>query len=104
MSKARGKKKKDEVPVIPKYNPEHLIDSLNGKIAEEQKDINTLMDKLTKKSLDLYNQEKIFKEEANSVSKILDNNTESKLIFICIIDFIHIIVTIFALYMIIYCK
>lgn len=76
MSKARGKKKKDEVPVIPKYNPEHLIDSLNGKIAEEQKDINTLMDKLTKKSLDLYNQEKIFKEEANSVSKILDNNTK----------------------------
>ena len=76
MSKARGKKKKDEVPVIPKYNPEHLIDSLNGKIAEEQKDINTIMDKLTKKSLDLYNQEKIFKEEANSVSKILDNNTK----------------------------
>ena len=76
MSKAKSKKKKDEVPVIPKYNPQNLIDSLNGKIEEEKKDINNLMDKLIVKKLDYYDKEKQLKEEAVSVSKILDEKTK----------------------------
>ncbi len=76
MSKAKGKKKKDEVPVIPKYNPQNLIDNLNGKIEEEKKDINDLMGKLTLKKLDINDKEKHFKEEAVSVSKILDEKTK----------------------------
>ena len=76
MSKAKSKKKKDEVPVIPKYNPQNLIDSLNGKIEEEKKDINNLMNKLTIKKLDYYDKEKQLKEEAVSVSKILDEKTK----------------------------
>ena len=76
MSKAKSRKKKDEVPVIPKYNPQNLIDSLNGKIEEEKKDINNLMNKLTIKKLDYYDKEKQLKEEAVSVSKILDEKTK----------------------------
>ena len=76
MSKAKSKKKKDEVPVILKYNPQNLIDNLNGKIEEEKKDINNLMNKLTKKKLDYYDKEKQLKEEALSVSKILDEKTK----------------------------
>ena len=76
MSKAKSKKKKDEVPVIPKYNPQNFIDSLNGKIEEEKKDINNLMNKLTIKKMDYYDKEKQLKEEAVSVSKILDEKTK----------------------------
>jgi hypothetical protein len=76
MSKAKSKKKKDEVPVIPKYNPQNLIDSLNGKIEEEKKDINNLMGKLTIKKLDYYEKEKLLNKEAVSVSKILDEKTK----------------------------
>jgi hypothetical protein len=76
MSKAKSKKKKDEVPVIPKYNPQNLIDNLNGKIEEEKKDINNLMNKLTIKKMDYYDKEKQLKEEAVSVSKILDEKTK----------------------------
>ena len=76
MSKAKGRKKKDEVPVIPKYNPQNLIDSLNGKIEEEQKDINNLMDKLTIKKMDYYDKEKKLKKEEVSLSKILDEKTK----------------------------
>ena len=76
MSKNKSKKKKDEVPVLPKYRAENLIDSLNGKIIEEEKTINTLMDDLTKKNLEYYNQAKKNDEELKSVSKILDNNSK----------------------------
>ena len=76
MSKAKGRKKKDEVPVIPKYNPQNLIDSLNGKIEEEQKDINNLMGKLTIKKMDYYDKEKKMKKEEVSLSKILDEKTK----------------------------
>ena len=76
MSKARGRKKKDEVPVIPKYSPQNLIDSLNGKIEEEQKDINNIMGKLTIKKIDYYDKEKKLKEEATSLSKIYDENAK----------------------------
>ena len=76
MSKAKSKKKKDEVPVIPKYNPQNLIDSLNGKIEEEQKDIDNLMGKLTIKKMDYYDKEKKLKKEEVSVSKILDEKTK----------------------------
>ena len=76
MSKAKGRKKKDEVPVIPKYNPQNLIDSLNGKIEEEQKDINNLMGKLTIKKMDYYDKEKKLKKEEVSLSKILDEKTK----------------------------
>lgn len=76
MSKAKGRKKKDEVPVIPKYNPQNLIDFLNGKIEEEQKDINNLMGKLTIKKMDYYDKEKKLKKEEVSLSKILDEKTK----------------------------
>ena len=76
MSKAKSRKKKDEVPVIPKYNPQNLIDSLNGKIEEEQKDIDNLMGKLTIKKMDYYDKEKKLKKEEVSVSKILDEKTK----------------------------
>ena len=76
MSKAKSKKKKDEVPVIPKYSPQNLIDSLNGKIEEEKKDINNIMGKLTLKKMDYYDKEKKLKEEEVSVSKILDEKTK----------------------------
>ena len=76
MSKNKSKKKKDEVPVLPKYRAENLIDSLNGKIIEEEKTINTLMDDLTKKNSEFYNQAKKNDEELKSVSKILDNNSK----------------------------
>ena len=49
MSKAKNKKKKDEVQEIPKYYPDHLVDALNVQIKEEDKDINNLMGQLTKK-------------------------------------------------------
>ena len=76
MSKAKSKKKKDEVPVIPKYKKQNLIDSLNGKIEEEQKDIDNLMGKLTIKKMDYYDKEKKLKKEEVSVSKILDEKTK----------------------------
>jgi hypothetical protein len=80
MSKNKSKKKKDEVPVIPKYRAENLIDSINGKIIEEKQSINKLMDKLYQKNLEYHNQEKKYEEEAKSVSKILDNNTKINLV------------------------
>ena len=62
MSKNKSKKKKDEAPVIPNYRPEKLIDSLKGKIIEEEQTINNLMDKLTQKNLEYYNKGKIYQE------------------------------------------
>ena len=76
MSKNKSKKKKDEPAVIPKYRPENLIDSLKGKIIEEEKNVMGLMDDLTKKNMDYYNQAKKNEEEVKSVSKILDDNTK----------------------------
>ena len=76
MSKNKSKKKKDEAPVIPNYRPEKLIDSLKGKIIEEEQTINNLMDKLTQKNLEYYNKAKIYQEEIKSVSKILDDNSK----------------------------
>ena len=58
MSKNKSKKKKDEAPVIPTYRAENLIDSLTGKIAEEEKNINKLMESLTEQKLDFYNHAK----------------------------------------------
>ena len=76
MSKAKSKKKKDEVQEIPKYYPEHLVNELNVQIKEDDKDINNLMGQLTKKKLDYYEQEKKYNEEAKSMNKVLDNNTK----------------------------
>ena len=76
MSKNKSKKKKDETPVIPVYRPENLIESLQGTIIEEEKNINNLMDTLTKKNLEYINQENKYREEAKSVTKILDDNTK----------------------------
>ena len=76
MSKNKSKKKKDEVPVIPKYRPENLIDSLKGQIIEEEKTINKLMDNLTQKNIDYSNLAKKNEEEIKSVSKILDNSSK----------------------------
>ena len=80
MSKNKSKKKKDEVPIIPKYRAENLIDSINGKIKEEEQSINKLMDNLYQKNIDYRNQEKKYQEEAESVSKILDDNTKINLV------------------------
>ena len=76
MSKNKSKKKKDENPVIPVYRPEILIESLQGTIIEEEKNINNLMDTLTKKNQEYINQEKKYLQEAKSVTKILDDNTK----------------------------
>ena len=76
MSKNKSKKKKDETPVILNYRPENLIDSLKGKIVEEEQTINKLMDKLTQKNIEYYNKQKIYQEEIKSVSKILDDNSK----------------------------
>lgn len=76
MSKNKSKKKKDEVPIIPKYRPENLIDSLNGQIIEENKKINTLMNNLTEINLGYLDQSKKNEQEIISVSKILDNNSK----------------------------
>ena len=58
MSKNKSKKKKDETPVIPVYRPENLIESLQGTIIEEEKNINNLMDTLTKKKFRIYKSRK----------------------------------------------
>ena len=76
MSKNKSKKKKDEVPIILNYRAENLIDSLNSKIIEEEKNINKLMENLTQKKLDFWNRAKKNEEEAKSVSKILDENSK----------------------------
>ena len=80
MSKNKSKKKKDEVPVIPKYRPENLIDSLKGQIIEEEKTINKLMDNLTQKNIDYSNLAKKNDQEAKAVSKLLDDNTKINVI------------------------
>ena len=76
MSKNKSKKKKDENPIIPVYRPEKLIESLQGTIIEEEKNINNLMDTLTKKNQEYINQEKKYLQEAKSVTKILDDNAK----------------------------
>jgi len=76
MSKAKSKKKKDEVQVIPKYSPDRLIDSLNLQIKEEDKDINSLMGQLSIKKVEYYDQEKKYKEEAKAMSQVLEDNTK----------------------------
>ena len=76
MSKNKSKKKKDEVAVPQKYRAVNLIDSLNGKIIEEEKKINKLMNNLTNKNLQYLEQSKRNNEEVKSVSKILDNNSK----------------------------
>ena len=77
MSKAKGKKKKDEVPEIKDYHPEKIVTSLNIKFKDEEKEIEDLIDKLTQKSRAYENQKKIYEEEAKSVSKILEENTKT---------------------------
>ena len=80
MSKNKGKKKKDEAPVLPKYRAENLIDELNGKMIEEEKNINKLMDTLTQKNLEYLKQSKKNNEEVISVSKLLDDNTKANIV------------------------
>ena len=75
MSKAKSKKKKDEVPVIPKYREENLINSLHGKIIEEEKNVQKLIDIMTQKHMGYLNQSKKYREEEKSVSKILDDSS-----------------------------
>jgi len=77
MSKAKGKKKKDEVPEIKDYYPEKIVTSLNIKFKDEEKEIEDLIDKLTQKNRAYENQKKIYEEEAKSVSKILEENTKT---------------------------
>ena len=77
MSKAKGKKKKDEVPEIKDYHPEKIVTSLNIKFKDEEKEIEDLIDKLTQKNRAYENQKKIYEEEAKSVSKILEENTRT---------------------------
>ena len=50
MSKNKGKKKKDEAPVIQDYHPEGMADNLNIKFREEEKGIEDLIDKLTQRN------------------------------------------------------
>ena len=80
MSKNKSKKKKDEAPPLPKYRAENLIDELNGKIIEEEKNINKLMDSLTLKNLEYLKQSKKNDQEAKAVSKLLDDNTKINVI------------------------
>ena len=77
MSKNKGKKKKEEAPVIQDYHPEEIVNSLNIQFKEEEKDIEDLIEKLTKKNRDFEIQAKKYKEEALSVSKILEKNTKT---------------------------
>ena len=77
MSKNKGKKKKEEAPVIQDYHPEEIVNSLNIKFQEEEKGIEDLIDKLTQKNRDFEIQAKKYKEEALSVSKILEENTKT---------------------------
>ena len=77
MSKNKGKKKKEEVPVLKDYHPEELATALNVKFKEEEKEIEDLIEKLTKKNRDYEMQKKLYKEEAESVSKILEENTRT---------------------------
>ena len=77
MSKNKGKKKKEEVPVLKDYHPEELVTALNVKFKEEEKEIEDLIEKLTKKNRDYEIQKKLYKEEAESVSKILEENTRT---------------------------
>jgi hypothetical protein len=77
MSKNKGKKKKEEVPVLKDYHPEELVSALNVKFKEEEKEIEDLIEKLTKKNRDYEMQKKLYKEEAESVSKILEENTRT---------------------------
>ena len=77
MSKAKGKKKKDEVPEIKDYHPEKIVTSLNIKFKDEEKEIEDLIDKLTQKNRVYEKQKKIYEEEAKSVSKILEENTKT---------------------------
>ena len=76
MSKNKGKKKKDEAPVIQDYHPEGLADNLNIKFREEEKGIEDLIDKLTQRNKEYEIQRKKYKEEALSVSKVLEENTK----------------------------
>ena len=77
MSKNKGKKKKEEAPVIQDYHPDEIVNTLNYKFKEEEKGIEDLIEKLTKKNREYEIQERIYKEEAKSVSKILEENTKT---------------------------
>ena len=77
MSKNKGKKKKEEAPVIQDYHPEEMVNSLDIKFKEEEKGIEDLIDKLTQKNREFEIQAKKYKEEAQSVSKILEQNTKT---------------------------
>jgi hypothetical protein len=77
MSKNKGKKKKEEAPVIQNYHPDELVNSLDIKFKEEEKGIEDLIDKLTEKNREYEIQAKKYKEEAKSVSKILEENTRT---------------------------
>lgn len=77
MSKNKGKKKKEEAPVVEDYHPEPIVNSLNFKFTEEEKGIEELIDKLTIKNREFEIQERLYKEEAKSVSKILEEQTKT---------------------------
>ena len=77
MSKNKGKKKKEEAPVVEDYHPEPIVNTLNFKFTEEEKGIEELIDKLTIKNREFEIQERLYKEEAKSVSKILEEQTKT---------------------------
>ena len=77
MSKNKGKKKKEGAPVVEDYHPEPIVNTLNFKFTEEEKGIEELIDKLTIKNREFEIQERLYKEEAKSVSKILEEQTKT---------------------------
>ena len=77
MSKNKAKKKKEEAQVIINYHPDGMVTNLNIKFKEEEKEIEDLIDKLTKKNRDYEERVRMYREEAKSVSKILEENTKT---------------------------
>ena len=77
MSKNKSKKKKEETPVLQDYHPEKIVNTLNVKFKEEEKGIEDLIDKLTLKNREYEIQERLYNEEAKSVSKLLEENTKT---------------------------
>jgi dsDNA-specific endonuclease/ATPase MutS2 len=69
MSKNKGKKKKEEAPVIQNYHPDELVNSLDIKFKEEEKGIEDLIDKLTEKNREYEIQAKNIKKKLNQFQK-----------------------------------
>ena len=67
--KNKGKKKKEEVPVLKDYHPEELVTALNVKFKEEEKEIEDLIEKLTKKNRDYEMQEEEKENKKENIKK-----------------------------------